>query len=73
MAGMKLKNCPFCGGKAEQHHDNYGRMEFDWVICTKCRIQTAVYDKDTLTPNQFWNRRVKHGPKEHDSGPLQCY
>ena len=55
---MKLKPCPFCGGKAEQI--NYADL-FN-IGCLKCRIKTDMSLRNEYAVEQAiqaWNRRVK--------------
>ena len=50
----ELKDCPFCGGKAEGRSDRY----FDYVYCTDCGIQgpeKSVNLKDLIVE---WNTRT---------------
>ena len=70
---MKIKNCPFCGGKAEvieaTHPD--GNMHYDecHVQCTECGARTREFtmngyygwhtEDDAITA---WNRRTMPKP-----------
>lgn len=60
----KLKDCPFCGGKAQMwtsgnQHANYTEYR---VCCMKCHVTQAgqwyYTEKDAVTA---WNRRVNDG------------
>ena len=51
--GIKLENCPFCGGKAKIHL----YLSKYYANCKKCKTFSAPYD----TPEQAaaaWNTRV---------------
>lgn len=50
----ELKNCPFCGGKAEIRMNKYGGS---YVVCTSCYCQTA--DGGMGIVKCYWNRRVE--------------
>lgn len=54
---IKLKPCPFCGGKADLvPFLNYGGT---WkVVCHKCEIGTFVFFSPESAAKR-WNRRVK--------------
>ncbi len=62
---LKLKPCPFCGGKAEYQQFANPKNSYK-VACTVCRCQTYGYDcptEGTHTDNksmqaEIWNRRV---------------
>ena len=48
----KLKSCPFCGGQAEVHGN-----EFCWVRCKKCKCETrGVHGMENAIVT--WNCRV---------------
>lgn len=52
---MKLKPCPFCGGKAEML--NYSEKE--WLVC--CPICSGMVEKwreTEIEAIEQWNRRV---------------
>lgn len=53
MSEIKLKPCPFCGGKAEYMRGD----RYKWVHCTSCLATTGNYYtvKDAA---QAWNRRA---------------
>jgi Lar family restriction alleviation protein len=52
---MELKECPFCGGKAEIQEDVYGNAD---IVCKKCGIATTL-SNDKNDAIERWNRRVK--------------
>lgn len=57
---LKLRECPFCGGKAEYN------KKIPAIICTKCKAQIRGVKAYRLIPAYcgmlvgFWNRRVEH-------------
>lgn len=57
----KLKDCPFCGNKAELRDDSEdismdGKMPF-WVNCTHCQASvSSFYDAESAI--EEWNNRV---------------
>lgn len=56
MSGLKLKPCPFCGGKAEAVVDNETEVLF-LIQCTECKAQTA--ESEFLYSAEYdWNRRA---------------
>ena len=59
---MKLKKCPFCGGKAEWYHDIYNGCFY--VFCLKCGSQgKKIYSaripnkNDRVKAIKAWNTR----------------
>lgn len=53
MSEIKLKNCPFCGGKAGLYHTYDG---LSCVQCDECGIST-LRKMDARLAIQMWNRR----------------
>ncbi|MEI3020810.1 Lar family restriction alleviation protein [Ruminococcus sp.] len=53
MSEIKLKPCPFCGGKAGLYHTHDGRS---CVQCDECGIST-LRKMDARLAIQMWNRR----------------
>lgn len=63
-----LKNCPFCGGKAEIRYTGDGAGPYGYtsnilmknkpgyVMCKKCYCRTEVYT-DVAYAMKKWNRR----------------
>lgn len=49
----ELKNCPFCGGKAEVAY-LYFRP---YIICNKCHAQIPCYN-NYKSAKEAWNRRA---------------
>ena len=39
---MEIKNCPFCGGKAELKHGIIGGKTTSYVMCLKCRAKSEL-------------------------------
>lgn len=51
---MKLKPCPFCGGKAEYI---FKTGYYEKIYCDNCHINT---DKQLMgEAEKIWNRRVR--------------
>lgn len=54
---IKLKPCPFCGGKAIIEKSNVEYPNY-FARCTTCRVQTMWYaDKEKLVA--AWNNRIE--------------
>ena len=59
---IKLKPCPFCGGKAELLKDELGRTS-DWWYAACSNLDCGIYAQtaDRPTPQEaakLWNRRA---------------
>lgn len=48
---IKLKPCPFCGGKAV-----FGTISRTWIECTECGVET-LYDINLEKLVKLWNTR----------------
>ena len=66
MEELKIKPCPFCGGKAdvlERYRKGTPNRKMFWVECTSCGISQAHHDLSGYrTPNKAverWNRRFE--------------
>lgn len=70
MSEIKLKPCPFCGGKAivdsepvplylrtEQNLDGEYAPVAWWCVCEECGAESA-YQKSELKAIEAWNRRA---------------
>ena len=45
MSEIKLKKCPFCGGKADiTYHDDYYGHRYYWIECLECDCRTSDYE-----------------------------
>ena len=54
---MKLKRCPFCGGKAYKDKNEHGKW---FVICEGCLAEVIdVYCKGKKGAIEQWNSRYK--------------
>lgn len=52
---MKLKSCPFCGGKAVLISEHFGKFS---VWCDGCNVRTPPnFDKNKVV--QQWNSRAE--------------
>lgn len=63
MAEIKLKPCPFCGGKTVtsfQTTDPENKFEFGWIGCQKyrCFINYINNAKGLKEAAEAWNRRA---------------
>lgn len=63
MPDIKLKPCPFCGGKAEIYGDKGLSLETGevcwryYIVCTGC---TALVSGETEAETaEYWNRRCE--------------
>ena len=56
MTNIKLKSCPFCGGKAE--YIVCGLDAF-YICCKQCRASSKIYNKK-LEAITAWNMRINH-------------
>lgn len=61
MSEIKLKPCPFCGGKAMIDSDYIFKNSWK-VFCRNCGCGTGIYDgKTPQRAAEAWNRRVDNG------------
>ena len=57
---VKLKSCPFCGGKAKQESDmcwDASRYLY-YVECADCGASTDVWYQSEEEAVEAWNRRT---------------
>lgn len=63
MHDLKLRECPFCGGKAELFHSYDG---YHCVQCTCCACGT-IHVRTERAAIRMWNRRAgEEGKNEAD-------
>lgn len=72
MAEIKLKPCPFCGGKAEIKRYVGFAFEQAYVECTSCEVQTKMIDPSLKycandKAAELWNNREEEKPD-----PWEC-
>lgn len=60
---LKLKPCPFCGGKAVMNEYSGREYTCYYIECPHCHISTQVKYSETMTI-KTWNRRAE--PSEAD-------
>lgn len=54
---IKLKDCPFCGGKARIEYHSYALPDFSYYVrCTTCHAR-AEASGTANTAARNWNRR----------------
>ena len=54
---IKLKPCPFCGGKAKILNEYSVGFEAYYAWCENCRYSSSIYD-DKTDAVEAWNRRT---------------
>ena len=59
---QKLRNCPFCGGKALLSHDHAG-IGASYVRCEKCGLESIRFYQSFAHASdekavEYWNRRA---------------
>jgi hypothetical protein len=55
VSGVRLRRCPFCGGKAELRETT----SFEWVECSGCHVEMTRSLDGNDGPDRRWNRRAK--------------
>ena len=59
---IKLKPCPFCGGKAKLLKDEFGSTPDWWYAACRnldCRVHAETTDRPTpQEAAEIWNRRA---------------
>ena len=80
MSQIRLKSCPFCGGKAElkNKRECYGHgenIEEHFVSCIICGASGARISEYRFSPKvaiskaiKFWNTRHQETDNEEDDG-----
>lgn len=65
---VKLKPCPFCGGRAEPREEKDTHHKWFYVRCTECGSRTNRYYWLNFAI-KVWNTRtpIPHHDKESDS------
>ena len=65
MTEQKLKNCPFCGGKAikAQSTKNKTKDTQYWILCGECEIRTLYEDDDWECASETWNTRADNAQR----------
>ena len=68
MGEIKLKPCPFCGGKAEfalgeEYREEY-KQSNDWIECNSCGTETACFDTPEEAAEAWNNRAGEDGAEE---------
>ncbi len=58
MTKMKLKPCPFCGGKADTNEKYYLSYDAWLVYCIRCNCSTTKFTGDT---DEDYNTRKAQG------------
>ena len=59
---IKLKPCPFCGGKAKVEHDSDERSTFFWATCNNRHCLVHPYSEEVFNSAEeaidAWNTRA---------------
>lgn len=68
MGEIKLKPCPFCGGKAEfalgeEYREEY-KQSNDWIERNSCGAETACFDTPEEAAEAWNNRAGEDGAEE---------
>lgn len=66
MSEVKLKSCPFCGGKAEvEYQDDERWNPVSYIgVCQKCGCRVERWSKDKEGAAKVWNERKAETPKK---------
>lgn len=70
---MEIKNCPFCGGKAELQHGTFiGGKTTSYVMCLKCRARSEpVVTVSSLCSDdeaiKRWNERADEKTRDPEN------
>lgn len=59
---IKLKRCPFCGGKAKL--TDLKQAPESWVECTECGARTRFFSNSEEAAVSAWNARITIGGNE---------
>ena len=62
---IKLRPCPFCGGRAKMTAEGGDR----WVLCTKCNSSSGVFESERDAA-RAWNDRSEIAFDQKEQGML---
>ena len=65
---MRLKPCPFCGGKARVMQMGYPH----WIYCKECGAQVHAGTTDEKDSERAWNKRAKPEPTTKNDLGADC-
>lgn len=72
MREIKLKPCPFCGGKAEMGTEYNDPFECGAIYCVDCgaKIEFGCGGELRLKALEAWNRRAPNDERGQDSADV---
>lgn len=71
MAMMKLKCCPFCGGKAHWRKGSSDVKMNDNVTCQSCFAEIDG-DYEPLSALKAWNERISYHYDNENDTEVEC-
>lgn len=80
MQNLRIKPCPYCGGKAttKKSYISHWRADFGYVICEKCGargrtvyIRSAMPEECKKKAIEYWNMRTSDNTAISDTLELQ--